>query len=44
MEYLVASTDVTIGVLIYIAVLRGYGRRFEGLSGPWILENGHRND
>lgn len=44
MAYLVALLGVTVGVISSIAFVFAYSRQLEGLSGPWILSEGHGND
>lgn len=44
MAYQVALLGVTVGLVALIAFVCIYGRRLEGLSGPWILSEDHRND
>jgi len=44
MAYIVALFGVTIGVISSIAFVFAYRRQIEGLSGPWILSEGRRND
>jgi hypothetical protein len=44
MAYLIALLGMTICVLLLIAFVRTYSRRLKNLRGPWILNEGRRND
>ena len=44
MAYLIALLGLTAGAVSLIAFVCIYSRRLEGLSGPWILREGRRND
>lgn len=44
MAYLVALLGLIVGAVSLTAFVCIYSRRLEGLSGPWILGEGRRND
>lgn len=43
-DFFIMLVGVTCGLSKLFVFVRDYGRRVEGLSGPWILNEGRTND
>lgn len=43
-DFFIMLVGMTFGLPRLFVLVRDYGQRVEGLSGPWILNEGRTND